>query len=46
MKEVTSIDVGRAALRIAISETRQDEHDIRQQFAQQNMLAVAVDFGG
>jgi len=46
MKEVTSIDVGRAALRIAISETRQDEHDIRQQFAQENMLAVAVDFGG
>jgi len=46
MNEVTSIDVGRAALRMAISESRQDEQNIRQFFAQQNMQTVAVDFGG
>lgn len=46
MKEITSIDVGRAALRMAISETRQDEQDTRQLLARQNMQAVAVDFGG
>ncbi|MDF2570620.1 MAG: HutP family protein [Sporomusa sp.] len=46
MNEITSIDVGRAALRMAISETRQDEQDTRQLLAKQNMLAVAVDFGG
>ncbi|SMC93529.1 HutP family protein [Sporomusa malonica] len=46
MNEISSIDVGRAALRMAISETRQDEQDTRQQLARQNMQAVAVDFGG
>ena len=46
MNEITSIDVGRAALRMAISESRQDEQNIRQLFAQQNMQTVAVDFGG
>lgn len=46
MNEITSIDVGRAALRMAISESRQDEQNIRQFFAQQNMQTVAVDFGG
>lgn len=46
MNELTSIDVGRAALRMAISETRQDEQAIRQLLARQNMQAVAVDFGG
>ena len=44
--DVTSIDVGRAALRMAISESRQDEQAIRQLLAQKNMQAVAVDFGG
>ncbi|CVK17465.1 HutP family protein [Sporomusa sphaeroides] len=46
MSEITSIDVGRAALRMAISETRQDEHDTRQLLAKRNLQAVAVDFGG
>ncbi|MBP2637933.1 MAG: HutP family protein [Firmicutes bacterium] len=46
MYEITSIDVGRAALRMAISESRQDEQNIRQLFAKQNMQTVAVDFGG
>lgn len=44
--DVTSIDVGRAALRMAISNTRQDEQTTRQMLAKQNMQAVAVDFGG
>ncbi|SDF05446.1 HutP family protein [Sporomusa acidovorans] len=44
--DVTSIDVGRAALRMAISNTRQDEQATRQLLAKQNMQAVAVDFGG
>lgn len=46
MSEITSIDVGRAALRMAISETRQDEHDTRQLLAKRNLQTVAVDFGG
>lgn len=46
MDEITSIDVGRAALRMAISESRQDEQTIRQLLAKQNILTVAVDFGG
>lgn len=46
MTEITSIDVGRAALRMAISETRQDEHDTRQLLAKRNLQTVAVDFGG
>lgn len=46
MSEITSIDVGRAALRMAISENRQDEQDTRQLFAKRGLLTVAVDFGG
>ena len=44
--DVTSIDVGRAALRMAISDNRQDEQMIRQLLAKQDMQAIAVDFGG
>lgn len=46
MAELTSIDVGRAALRMAITETRQDEQDTRLLLAKRNIRAVAVDFGG
>ncbi len=46
MNEITSIDVGRAALRMAITETRQDEYDTRNLLAKKNMQTVAVDFGG
>lgn len=45
-EDITSIDVGRAALRMAISDSRQDEQAVRQLLAKQNMQAVAVDFGG
>lgn len=46
MSEITSIDVGRAALRMAITETRQDENDTRQLLAKKNLQTAAVDFGG
>jgi hypothetical protein len=44
--KVTSIDVGRAALSMAITETRQDEQALRQQLALRGITATAVDFGG
>lgn len=46
MNDITSIDIGRAALRMALSETRQDEQDTRQGLQKRNILSVAVDFGG
>ncbi|MDD4601258.1 MAG: HutP family protein [Negativicutes bacterium] len=46
METITSIDVGRAALKIAISETRQDEQQTRELLLKQSINAVAVDFGG
>lgn len=46
MNDLTSIDVGRAALRMAITETRQDEQETRQVFSKRNIKTVAVDFGG
>lgn len=46
MEEITSIDVGRAALRMAASETRQEEQEIRSVLQRRNIRAAAVDFGG
>ena len=46
MNDITSIDVGRAALKVAISETRQDEQRIRDALLQRGINATAVDFGG
>ncbi|WP_371381644.1 HutP family protein [Sporomusa aerivorans] len=46
MTELTSIDIGRAALKMAISETRQDEQETRQLLAKRAIQSVAVDFGG
>lgn len=46
MEIITSIDVGRAALKIATSETRQDEQQIREILLKRNINSVAVDFGG
>lgn len=45
-KEYTSIDVGRAALRMALSETRQDEQELKKILSQKGIKSVAVDFGG
>ena len=41
-----SIDVGRAAIKICISETRQDEQQIREILLRRGINSVAVDFGG
>lgn len=46
MDELTSIDIGRAAIKMAISETRQEEQDTRQMLLRHNIQATAVDFGG
>ena len=44
--ELTSLDIGRAALAMAISTDRQEEQALRQQLQSRGILAVAVDFGG
>ena len=44
--ELTSLDVGRAALAMAISTDRQEEQALRQQLQSRGIQAVAVDFGG
>jgi hypothetical protein len=46
MSELTSVDIGRAALRMAISESRQDEQELRQLLLNKDIRATAVDFGG
>jgi hypothetical protein len=43
---MNSIDVGRAALAMAISDGRQEEQDTRQRLSSRGIQAVAVDFGG
>ena len=44
--ELTSLDIGRAALAMAISTDRQEEQALRQQLQGRGIQAVAVDFGG
>ncbi len=41
-----SIHVGRAAVKMAISENRDEEKALRKQFAEEGVRTVAVDFGG
>lgn len=43
---MTSVDVGRAALAMAISEDRQEEQSLKQRFSSRGILVTAVDFGG
>jgi hypothetical protein len=43
---ITSIDIGRAALKLAISENRQDEQESREALLRKGIRATAVDFGG
>lgn len=42
----TSIDVGRAALRLAITETRDKEKEMRAELLKKGIKSAAVDFGG
>ena len=44
--EIASVDVGRAALAMAISQDRQDEQDLRTRLHSRGIHATAVDFGG
>lgn len=46
MTELKSIDVGRAALRMALSENREEEQSVRDLLAKMGIRAVAVDYGG
>ncbi|MDU4962272.1 MAG: HutP family protein [Sporomusaceae bacterium] len=46
MEELTSIEIGRAALKMAVSENRQEEQDIRALLQKRRIRAAAVDFGG
>lgn len=46
VKKYTSIDVGRAALRIAVTASRAEENAVKEELSKQEILATAVDFGG
>lgn len=45
-KYYRSNDIGRAALRMALSETREEETELREMLAKQGIRSVAVNFGG
>lgn len=45
-KEFQSADVARAAIRMALSENRSDENELREKLAKSGTRAVAVNFGG
>ncbi len=46
MTEKTSIDVGRAALRLALSQSRDEEQQLQQYYADRKIAVTAIDFGG
>ena len=47
MVPLTSLDVGRAALTMAVTDNRTDEQDLRiQMFQQHGIQSIAIDFGG
>ena len=46
MEQLTSIMVGRAALRMALSATREAEQQVKKELEKQDIKSVAVDFGG
>lgn len=45
-KAIASVDVGRAALRMALTENRTEEDLVKQQLLDRGIRAAAVDFGG
>ena len=45
-KEFQRADVARAAIRMALSENRSDENELREKLAKSGIRAVAVNFGG
>ncbi len=46
LEDLASLEVGRAAIRMALSESRQDEQELRQMLLKKGISSVAVDFGG
>ncbi len=42
----TSVDIGRAALRIALTASRGEEQQVKEGLAKQGIRSTAVDFGG
>ena len=42
----TSIDIGRAALKIAITSNRTEEQQVKEELAAKGIRSTAVDFGG
>ena len=44
--KLTSIEIGRAALKIAVTGSRSEEQRIKQELAEQGIRSTAVDFGG
>lgn len=44
--EYTSLDVGRAALKIAMTKTRKEETALKKEFLQDGIRTTAVDIGG
>ncbi len=45
-KALQSSDVGRAAIRMALTETRAEENALREELLKQEIVSVAVNFGG
>ena len=45
-QKLTSIEIGRAALRIAVTENRTEEQRVKEQLAANGIRSTAVDFGG
>ncbi len=45
-KGINSIDIGRAALHIALTANRTEENKVKEHLAAQGILSTAVDFGG
>ncbi len=44
--QFNSVDVGRYALRLAVTATRAEENELRAELAEQGVRTAAVDFGG
>lgn len=45
-KSLTSLEIGRAALEIAITDGREREQKVKEELNQKGIKAIAVDFGG
>ncbi len=44
--EYSSIDIGRAAIKMAVTSERKEEYDLRNDYLAKGIKTVAIDFGG